>query len=644
MWLGLSSPDQTAKVQSANDRIILPSVASALVKDLDCAVLAMRYPVDDEFAIRLAQEIYEGIIGRGQTLTSALQVAMPNILGDGYDADDYSADAPPLSVATPTLFGGRAASLTIKAPEEDYEAPKTPLAYFPNEPERFVGRLDALGRANKALAPKSKKAGVLFHGIAGAGKSACALELAYHHYRSRRFRAFIWYQAPKVDDEIFNALQNLAVAMEVQIPGFKMIHVVDNEEDFERWLPHLTETLEKSSILVVLDNLESLLTKEGKWHDERWGSLIAALLAQDGQSRVILTSRIKPVEIYENRLQIEPIHAMTLDESLLLAREMPNLGNLLLGRSAIAEDKGRLLVNRTLKLVQGHPKLIELADAQAEDPIALEKYLESATEAWGEAGSKLDRFFQEGESAQTAEEFLNVLINWTKGVSESLPEGSKMLFRVLCALEDDDRLEKIVKLIWPDLWEALGSNGDVPALDQVLSPIKLAGLADPQAIGDQMEYIIHPGVVQAGLGEIDEKFKTVVDSKMASYWRAVFDEAQSGDQEKGQLVIMAGLRSAPYLIRLKEWSEASSILEDVISRDSSPETIASVLPLLRHIAQVTSGTDQGLIDSGILAHALEYAGQWQEAEEMMRSLIPQSISKGNFRAATALAGYLFILK
>ena len=58
------------------------------------------------------------------------------------------------------------------------------------------------------------------------------------------------------------------------------------------WLPQLTELLEQVPILLVLDNLESLLTASGQWRDERWGMLIAAILAPGGLSRVVLTSRI----------------------------------------------------------------------------------------------------------------------------------------------------------------------------------------------------------------------------------------------------------------------------------------------------------------------------------------------------------------
>ena len=73
------------------------------------------------------------------------------------------------------------------------------MAYFPDEPERFVGRAAAMAAASAALAPDSGRTAVLLHGMAGAGKTACALELAYRHQDA--FAAAAFWQAPTRDDE-----------------------------------------------------------------------------------------------------------------------------------------------------------------------------------------------------------------------------------------------------------------------------------------------------------------------------------------------------------------------------------------------------------------------------------------------------------
>ena len=96
------------------------------------------------------------------------------------------------------------------------------MAYFPPEPERFVGRAAAMAAASAALAADSGRTAVLLYGMAGAGKTACALELAYRHQDG--FAAAAFWQAPTKDDEWAGALPSLAAALEVQFGdyGFAM--------------------------------------------------------------------------------------------------------------------------------------------------------------------------------------------------------------------------------------------------------------------------------------------------------------------------------------------------------------------------------------------------------------------------------------
>jgi hypothetical protein len=53
------------------------ALAAALVERLDGAVLAMRYPVVDEFAIGLADAFYELALGKGQPVARALRWPCP---------------------------------------------------------------------------------------------------------------------------------------------------------------------------------------------------------------------------------------------------------------------------------------------------------------------------------------------------------------------------------------------------------------------------------------------------------------------------------------------------------------------------------------------------------------------------------------
>jgi hypothetical protein len=168
--------------------------------------------------------------------------------------------------------------------------------------------------------------------------------------------------------------------------------------ELERFLPRLTRLLEDNGLLLVLDNLETLLTADDTWRDPRWAPLMTALIGHQGESRLILTSRVPPANTGIQVLTL-PVHALFRDEAAALARELPHLRRLLDAdadagpvrdgaEAKVARD--RELVRRVLRVVQGHPKLMELADAAAADPVRLAAQLAEA-EAGAGGGRECSR-------------------------------------------------------------------------------------------------------------------------------------------------------------------------------------------------------------------------------------------------------------
>ena len=104
-WLGLDPHRTTATTTDARQ---LQAVARALVQSLDCAVLAMRYPVGDQFAIDLGRDLFEGVLEKKQSLARALQVSLPDLVEEP--------DVAAVAVATPTLFGRHAADFEVTLP------------------------------------------------------------------------------------------------------------------------------------------------------------------------------------------------------------------------------------------------------------------------------------------------------------------------------------------------------------------------------------------------------------------------------------------------------------------------------------------------------------------------------------------------
>ncbi len=349
----------------------------------------MRYPVGDAFATDLMLALYDKLLGKGRPLPAALHLALADALTDAH--------CPPLSPLTPILVGAPAAGLKLAPPPrplQGFVLPKTGLEIaFPREPERFVGRLQPLLRASQALAPRSDARGVLFYGMPGAGKTTCALELAYRHAEGR-FQGYVWYRAPETGSDIAGELFNALFEIERQLnaPGLGLTTALDDPQRFRAFtLPRLRALLQQYSLLIALDNLETLLTPAGGWRDPLWGDFVGALLSHEGPSRVLLTSRRRPESLADHpRLHVEAIHALSLAESVLLARELPHLKQL------FDDDAGLSLLRAALRAVQGHPKLLDLADRVAIDRTALAARVAAAEGELSGGADLLDAFFAPG--------------------------------------------------------------------------------------------------------------------------------------------------------------------------------------------------------------------------------------------------------
>jgi tetratricopeptide (TPR) repeat protein len=609
-------------------------VARALVQELDCAVVAMRYPVTDDFAIAFGDEFYEHLLGRGQPVDVAAARALAAAA-----AGPPSAARPAVSLATPGVFGSRAAGLEVTAPRGApvLDPATRTMAHFPDEPERFVGRAQAMAEASAALAPDSGRTAVLLHGMAGAGKTACALELAYRHQDS--FAAAAFWQAPTRDDEFAGALPSLAVALEAQLGdyGFRMTGHIGTVAALEAFLPRLRRVLDDSGILLVLDNLETLLTPQGTWRDPRWAPLIAALTGHRGESRVILTSRIPPAAPGAGVL-VQPVHALSLDEAVALARELPGLRALLHAepgpvRAETQAEADRDRVRRVLRVVQGHPKLLELAAAAAADRDRLDAAENAAT------GQGLEAFFRDGTSTLDPDQFLAALTAWTTTALTVLPPQARLLAEFLACLEDDDRQPGIIEANWADLWRRLDRPGDPPEPGPLLETLAAAALIQPGSSPDErspVSYRMHPGVAAAIAAAASPEIRAAVDTELAAFWRAVAAQAEEREGgEDGGVIVHAGLAAAPYLLRRRDWRTASTLLQYAIMRNASPSVIQAALPALRHIADATRAP----VDSAVLARALGTVDR-AEAEMLLRDALRASAEAGDYRLASSSAGDL----
>ena len=617
------------------------ALAGELAGQLGCAVLAMRYPVGDDFAIALSGKLYSLLAGEGQPLPRAVGMTLRELS----TATAGGGAFPALSMATPALFGGIAAGLRLAAPSRsgpasyDTAAPK--MAAFPPEPPRFVGRTGLLARSSAALAPRSGIPGMLLQGMPGGGKTACALELAYGHEGA--FDHLVWHKAPDLDSAaegtaIDRALTDFALTLERYLDGFQMADSLVSAERLAAFLPRLAELMEQRRLLIVIDNLESLLSTGGAWRDDRWALVVSALIGHTGPGRVILTSRRLPARPWPG-IVVESVDALSADEALLLARELPNLSALKVGAvPGIGQGVSRTLARNAIAMAQGHPKLLELAEGQAADPGHLLALVKAGDQAWRRLGGVPDGFFASGESTATGEDYLAVLAAWTEAVTDTLTPGERDLFWFLCCLDAADRLRLVLEFTWADLWSELGRDGAPPSLDTALAAITGSGLAAVHAGVSHLEddYTVHPGIAAAARDRAGARFRAAVNREGAAFWQAMLDvaagEAGDGTIRTGVLV-HAALAGIPYMIRLEEWSGAAAMIDEATIWSPTPATAAAVLPSIQAVA------DHEPLTAALLARTLRIIDP-AEAEARMRAFLADATTRGEYHAASVAAGQL----
>jgi tetratricopeptide (TPR) repeat protein len=620
--LGLPVPSTDYPRRASGFSVSSGSLATELTERLGCAVLAMRYSVDDNFAIGLSGKLYELLADRGQPLARAVGIAVKELsAGGGFSA---------LSAATPSLFGGSAPDLRLAAPSRtgppSYGTAELKMAGFPPQPERFVGRTAVMARASAALADESGIPGIVLRGMPGGGKTACALELAYTHEHA--FERLVWYKAPDDGMDISGALAQFALALERSLEDFQMVHLVSNAEKLSEFLPQLTELMERNRLLLFIDNCESLLTGDGQWRDERWGLVIGALAAHRGLGRVIVTSHRIPAGApgaftsdaseETSGLIVQPVDALSSGEALLLSYELPHLRDLINGElPGIDRDTARDLTLGVHNVAQGHPKLLELANGQAANPDRLAALVAAGNQAWQGQGGLPDGFFTTAETAADPVDYLRVLAAWTDAVSDGLSPDERDLFWLLCCLEEADREQAVVAPVWEALWPGLGRDGQCPDLESALEAVADGGLIEVSgsAGGGDEFYVVHPGVSAAGRVRAGRSFRDMVD-----------------DVNTG-LIVRAGFSAAPYLIRQEKWEQAAATLEFAFNRNPSEPNAAAILPFVQKIV--------GNLDSAALfAATVTEVADPAAAEAQARDYLNDAVGRGDHRAAMVASGRL----
>ena len=202
-----STGPRSGRGSRGKDRPKFTSVASALVRELDCAVLAMRYPVGDEFAIALANTMYRGVSNRAR-------------ICPGPATRPARDDRGPVAA-----LRGHPGPVRVSGGRPEVRCARTPGRLD----VRAVGRVDRVPAATQALRRPGRRDGEGWRGPgAGAagpaysstacrgGRVSLRVELAYQYEDLKRFTGFVWYEAPE-GSEVAGSLAAFATAFETQL-------------------------------------------------------------------------------------------------------------------------------------------------------------------------------------------------------------------------------------------------------------------------------------------------------------------------------------------------------------------------------------------------------------------------------------------
>jgi tetratricopeptide (TPR) repeat protein len=621
---------EDARVEQEPDARHAQALAVHLA-ELGCAVLAMRYSVADDFAIDLAGTLYRELTLGQQPLPQALAIALK-----ASAAVPPTLARPPLSAGSPALFGAAAARIRLDLPEHQGPQPgKTLKPGFEglDPPEWFVGRTKVMAAASAALAPRSGIPGILLHGVPGAGKTACARELSFTHQHA--FTRLVWFTVAGLEASAAIALIRFARDLEEALPGLGLADLLGDSEQLVAALQELARQIEQNRVLVVLDHLDPLLTADGRWRDGRWGQVITALCAHTGDGRVVLTSRRRPAGL-DSAIRAEAVAALSADEAVLLAHQLPGLARLIDGKiPGTGASAGRMLIRRILAISQGHPMLLELAARQAARLEGLKDLLDTGVQAWQEAGGSLEAFFTDGESHAGQDDYLRVLSSWTQTACDALPAEARVLFWLLCCLEERDRTAHIGSLVLPFV-RGEQHRDTRPDIRETLESLTAAGLitAPPQPAGPQSRYQIQSVVASAGRFQAGDQFRHQVDARLADYLSTLALFARQREVAGGGwITVDASLRAVPYLLRRGRWLIAAGLIEGVLRRDRSRAATTVALSALTEINRASAGTPDQAAVAGTLARALESLDP-AAAERQARVALDQALARQDYHAAS----------
>jgi tetratricopeptide (TPR) repeat protein len=347
---------------SANDTV---SFAQGLLERGIPMVLAMQSTVSDWYATRLAGAFYGNLARRDVRFPShALALARQEVEKERHTAlrEGMEGAISFPEYATPALFCAGDEILLLDWEADQIAMPRR-AAQPPAGPVPLLKVGDLIGRRKelrkllrillddpRAVVEHGQKAGAVLTGIGGVGKSALAGR-AMSRLAERGWRLAAVEGRWTIGELATRVGASLIADEDRSIQRIAGLLVQPTLDDKAR-LQLLSQLLAAHEVLIVLDNFEDNLTMAGTdFLDASTGPILKELARSSSRGKILVTSRY-PVPGSEPWLVPLPLGPLSPAQTRKLLYRLTEL-----------KDRPPAALGRILRLIGGHPRVLEYLDA-----------------------------------------------------------------------------------------------------------------------------------------------------------------------------------------------------------------------------------------------------------------------------------------